>query len=62
MNMVLHNIGEMDGQSMVSPADALVGPAPTTYDYVLANPPFGKKSSMRAGFENLNSRLSGFSA
>ena len=31
---------------MVSPADALVGPAPTTYDYVLANPPFGKKSSM----------------
>ncbi len=46
MNMVLHNIGEMDGPSMVSPADALVGPAPTTYDYVLANPPFGKKSSM----------------
>ncbi len=46
MNMVLHSIGEMDGQSMVSPADALVGPAPTTFDYVLANPPFGKKSSM----------------
>jgi type I restriction enzyme M protein len=46
MNMFLHNIGEMDGQSLVSPADALVGPAPNTYDYVLANPPFGKKSSM----------------
>jgi type I restriction-modification system DNA methylase subunit len=26
--------------------DALVAAAPDTYDYVLANPPFGKKSSM----------------
>jgi type I restriction enzyme M protein len=46
MNMFLHNIGEMDGQSLVSPTDALVAPAPDTYDYVLANPPFGRKSSM----------------
>jgi type I restriction enzyme M protein len=46
MNMFLHNIGEMDGTSLVSPADALVAPSPDTYDYVLANPPFGKKSSM----------------
>lgn len=46
MNMVLHGIGEMTGDSPVSPADALVAPAPDTYDYVLANPPFGKKSSM----------------
>ncbi|HEY1943496.1 MAG TPA: class I SAM-dependent DNA methyltransferase [Roseiarcus sp.] len=46
MNMFLHNIGEVDGKSLVSPADALVAPAPDTYDYVLANPPFGKKSSM----------------
>jgi type I restriction enzyme M protein len=46
MNMFLHNIGEMDGASLVSPADALVAPSPDTYDYVLANPPFGKKSSM----------------
>jgi type I restriction enzyme M protein len=46
MNMFLHNIGEMDGQSQISPADSLVAPAPDTYDYVLANPPFGKKSSM----------------
>ena len=35
-----------DGESPISPADALVAPAPDTYDYVLANPPFGKKSSM----------------
>ncbi|SPD45069.1 HsdM family class I SAM-dependent methyltransferase [Cupriavidus neocaledonicus] len=46
MNMFLHNIGEIDGDSMVSPNDALVASAPKTYDYVLANPPFGKKSAM----------------
>lgn len=46
MNMFLHNIGEMDGESAVSPNDALVAPSGKTFDYVLANPPFGKKSSM----------------
>jgi len=46
MNMFLHNIGEIDGDSLVSPNDALVAPNPQSYDYVLANPPFGKKSSM----------------
>ncbi len=46
MNMFLHNIGEIDGGASVSPADALVAPSPVTYDFVLANPPFGKKSSM----------------
>lgn len=46
MNMMLHNIGEIDGESCVSPNDALVTASPQTFDYVLANPPFGKKSSM----------------
>lgn len=46
MNMFLHNIGEIDGESMVSPNDALVADDGRRYDYVLANPPFGKKSSM----------------
>ncbi|MFA6920335.1 MAG: class I SAM-dependent DNA methyltransferase [Gallionella sp.] len=46
MNMFLHNIGEIDGISMVSPNDALVASSATSYDYVLANPPFGKKSAM----------------
>jgi type I restriction enzyme M protein len=46
MNMFLHNIGEIDGGAAVSPNDALVAPSGLTYDYVLANPPFGKKSSM----------------
>lgn len=46
MNMFLHNIGEMDGESLVSSADALVAPPQQPVDMVLANPPFGKRSSM----------------
>jgi type I restriction enzyme M protein len=46
MNMFLHNIGEIDGESCVSPNDALVAAPSQTFDYILANPPFGKKSSM----------------
>ena len=46
MNMFLHNIGEIDGESMISGADALIASPSKTVDYVLANPPFGKKSSM----------------
>ncbi len=46
MNLFLHNIGEIDGESLVSPADALVADTGARFDYVLANPPFGKKSSM----------------
>ncbi len=46
MNLFLHNIGEIDGNSCVSPADALVADSGERFDYVLANPPFGKKSSM----------------
>lgn len=46
MNMFLHNIGEIDGETRISPNDALVADEGKRYDYVLANPPFGKKSSM----------------
>lgn len=46
MNMFLHNIGEIDGEVMISPNDALVAASGQSFDYVLANPPFGKKSSM----------------
>ncbi|MBC6493025.1 N-6 DNA methylase [Flavihumibacter stibioxidans] len=45
MNLFLHNIGDIDSDNFISPADALIAPAPGRYDYVLANPPFGKKSS-----------------
>ena len=46
MNLLLHGIGEMTGETAISPADALISPPSETFDYVLANPPFGKKSSM----------------
>ncbi|WP_417558371.1 N-6 DNA methylase [Mesoflavibacter zeaxanthinifaciens] len=46
MNMYLHNIGEIDGESLINSNDALIASDGKHYDYVLANPPFGKKSSM----------------
>ena len=46
MNMFLHNIGEIEGGAPISPNDSLVADAGKRFDYVLANPPFGKKSSM----------------
>jgi type I restriction enzyme M protein len=46
MNLFLHNIGELDGTPSVERSDALISEPHKTFDYVLANPPFGKKSSM----------------
>jgi type I restriction enzyme M protein len=46
MNLFLHNIGELDGEPSVERADALISEPKIKVDYVLANPPFGKKSSM----------------
>lgn len=47
MNMFLHNIGEIEGESPISNTDALVASVgDNTVDLVMANPPFGKKSSM----------------
>ena len=46
MNLFLHNIGELDGQPAIDRSDALISEPKHKVDYVLANPPFGKKSSM----------------
>ena len=46
MNLFLHNIGDLDGEPTVDRADALIADPGKHFDYVLANPPFGKKSSM----------------
>ncbi|MBX3282709.1 MAG: SAM-dependent DNA methyltransferase [Acidobacteria bacterium] len=45
MNLFLHNIGDIDSENFISSTDALVAPSAASFDYVLANPPFGKKSS-----------------
>lgn len=46
MNLFLHNVGDINSESPISSNDSLVAPSGEAYDYVLANPPFGKKSSM----------------
>ena len=46
MNLFLHSIGELDGEPLVERSDALITEPKRKVDYVLANPPFGKKSSM----------------
>ena len=46
MNLFLHNIGDIEGEPSIQRADALLKAPSQKVDYVLANPPFGKKSSM----------------
>lgn len=46
MNLFLHNIGDIESDSTISPTDSLIADSGARYDYVLTNPPFGKKSSM----------------
>jgi type I restriction enzyme M protein len=45
MNLYLHGIGRMEF-CPVTLGDALIGKPSSTFDMVLTNPPFGKKSSM----------------
>ncbi len=47
MNLFLHNIGDIEiSEVAVNRNDALISDPGTRFDYVLTNPPFGKKSSM----------------
>ena len=46
MNLFLHNIGDIDSENVISPNDSLIADPGPRYDYILTNPPFGKKSSM----------------
>lgn len=46
MNLLLHGIGKPDGESRIVVGDALRNPVLAEYDIVLANPPFGTKSSV----------------
>lgn len=45
MNLFLHNIGDLNSDPPVERNDSLITLPSERYDYVLANPPFGKKSS-----------------
>ena len=58
MNLFLHNIGDIDNENIfISSNDSLIAASETRYDYVLANPPFGKKSSMTMRKENRKKKL-----
>ena len=46
MNLYLHNIGDIYGTVPVTKGDALLTDPGYRVDYVLTNPPFGKKSSI----------------
>ncbi len=48
MNLYLHNIGDIYKESQVKLGDALLTDPGYRVDYVLTNPPFGKKSSITA--------------
>lgn len=46
MNLYLHNIGDIYGNVPVTKGDSLLSDPGYRVDYVLTNPPFGKKSSI----------------
>jgi type I restriction enzyme M protein len=53
MNMLLHGIGKPDGRSLIDVRDALArSPEPPYPSVVLANPPFGRKSSITVVVED----------
>lgn len=57
MNLYLHNIGDIYGNVPVTLGDALLTDPGYRVDYVLTNPPFGKKSSIT--FTNENNKQEG---
>lgn len=46
MNLFLHNIGDINDEPPITRNDSLLSAPDERFDYVLTNPPFGKKSSM----------------
>jgi type I restriction enzyme M protein len=46
MNLYLHNIGDIYGDMPIALGDALLQEPVTLVDYVLTNPPFGRKSAL----------------
>lgn len=46
MNLYLHNIGDLNSEPPIERADSLLTAPPERFDYVMTNPPFGKKSSI----------------
>ncbi len=47
MNLYLHNIGDLNSEPPIERIDSLLAAPKDKFDYVLTNPPFGKKSSIK---------------
>ena len=52
MNLFLHNLGDLNSEPPIHISDALIQPTKNKYDYILTNPPFGKKSSITISNED----------
>jgi type I restriction enzyme M protein len=52
MNLFLHNIGGLDSKPQIELKDSLAKESLRKYDYILMNPPFGKKSSITVSNED----------
>jgi type I restriction enzyme M protein len=46
MNLFLHNIGDLTSEPPIEREDSLISDPSDRFDYILANPPFGKRSSI----------------
>jgi type I restriction enzyme M protein len=49
MNLLLHGLGSMSGESLIDQKDALIADPGDRWSIVLANPPFGRSSSSDIG-------------
>ena len=56
MNLYLHNIGDLYGQVPITLGDALLTDPGERFDYVLTNPPFGKKSALTSPMKKVSRR------
>ncbi len=52
MNLYLHGIGDLNSDPPIERADSLLTAPSEKFDYVLTNPPFGKKSSITISNED----------
>lgn len=52
MNLLLHGLGSITGQSLISSKDSLIADPGERWSVVLANPPFGRSSSSDIGGED----------
>ncbi|MDJ1498881.1 class I SAM-dependent DNA methyltransferase [Cytophagaceae bacterium DM2B3-1] len=51
MNLILHDIGDIDAAPPIMRVDSLLTKPAELFDYVLSNPPFGKKSTVKITVE-----------